>query len=135
MVGFEAMKLGYTIVYVDDVPATLARFEAAFGLERRLLTEDNGYAELATGATVLSLAEREFGRSHFTDPDIRAMFDGAHRMFELGMVTPDVPAGYARALESGLAAVVPPTVKPWGQTVAWVRDPSGILVEIASPME
>jgi hypothetical protein len=27
---------------------------------------------------------------------------------------------------------LPATVKPWGQTVAFVRDPAGFLVEIAS---
>jgi hypothetical protein len=29
---------------------------------------------------------------------------------------------------------VPPTVKPWGQTVSYVRDLDGFLVEICSPM-
>ncbi len=128
------MKLGYTIVYVDDVPGTLARFEAAFGLQRRLLTPDNAYAELDTGATTLSLVGREFGRGHFEDAAVRAMFDGSHKLFELGMITPDVAAGFETAVAVGMEAVVPPTQKPWGQTVAWVRDVSGVLVEIATPM-
>lgn len=128
------MKLGYTIVYVDDVPATLALWERAFGLERRFLHEDGGYGELATGTTTLSFAEREFGRSHFTDPTTRAMFDGPPARFELGLLTENVPAAYARALAAGMTAVVPPTEKPWGQTVGWVRDPEGILVELATPM-
>ena len=33
------MKLGYTIVYVPDVAASLSFFENAFGLHRRLLHE------------------------------------------------------------------------------------------------
>ncbi|MDU9394735.1 VOC family protein, partial [Pseudomonas sp. zfem002] len=27
-----------------------------------------------------------------------------------------------------------PQVKPWGQTVSWVRCPAGILVELCTPV-
>lgn len=47
------MKLGYTIVYVPDVAASLAFFEQAFGIERRFLHESGMYGELDTGATTL----------------------------------------------------------------------------------
>lgn len=33
------MKLGYTIVYVADVPTTIDFYERAFGLKRRFLHE------------------------------------------------------------------------------------------------
>jgi catechol 2,3-dioxygenase-like lactoylglutathione lyase family enzyme len=33
------MKLGYTILYVADVAASLSFFERAFGLKRRFLHE------------------------------------------------------------------------------------------------
>lgn len=33
------MQLGYTILYVPDVPATLQFYEAAFGLATRFLHE------------------------------------------------------------------------------------------------
>ena len=128
------MKLGYLILYVDDVPTTLAAWEAAFGLERRFLHDDGNYAELATGDTVISLAETGFGRDHFSDPTTRAMFDRAPSRFEVGFVSEDVPAAWARAVEQGMTAVVEPVEKPWGQVVGWVRDDNGILVEIASPM-
>ena len=128
------MQLGYTILYVDDVPATLAAWEDAFGLARRFLHESNQYAELATGDTVLSFAGREFGREHFTDPVTRATFDGPPALFEIGLVTPDVAAAFDRAVASGMQSVVPPVEKPWGQVVGWVKDANGILIEIASPM-
>jgi lactoylglutathione lyase len=128
------MQFGYTIVYVDDVSATIAAWEAAFGLERKFLHPDGGYGEMETGATTLSFAEREFGRSHFTDEVTRALFDGAPARFEIALITPDVAAAWKRALDNGMTAVVEPTTKPWGQTVGWVRDPEGILIELASPM-
>jgi len=50
------MKLGYTILYVPDVAASLAFFERAFGLKRRFLHETGTYGELDTGATTLAFA-------------------------------------------------------------------------------
>ncbi len=129
-----SMKLAYTILYVDDVAATLTAWEAAFGLERRFLHESGTYAELETGSTTLSFAGRDFGREHFTDPATRATFDGPPARFEIGLITHDVAAAFARAVHSGMVAVVEPALKPWGQTVGWVKDGNGILVEVASPM-
>jgi catechol 2,3-dioxygenase-like lactoylglutathione lyase family enzyme len=40
------MKLDYTILYVPDVPASLAFFEQAFGLKRKFLHESGTYGEL-----------------------------------------------------------------------------------------
>jgi uncharacterized glyoxalase superfamily protein PhnB len=37
-------------------------------------------------------------------------------------------------VEGGAEPVTPPQTKPWGQDVAYVRDPDGNLVEIASPV-
>jgi lactoylglutathione lyase len=59
------MKLGYTIAYVADVPASLAFFENAFGLTRRFLHEGGDYGELDTGATTLAFASLELGEANF----------------------------------------------------------------------
>ena len=53
---------------------------------------------------------------------------------EIGLVTPDVPAAFARAVAAGATALQPPQAKPWGQTVAYVRCPDGSLVELCTPM-
>jgi lactoylglutathione lyase len=50
------VRLGYVIQYVPDVAATVAFYEAAFGLERRFLHESGTYAEMETGATALAFA-------------------------------------------------------------------------------
>jgi uncharacterized glyoxalase superfamily protein PhnB len=39
-----------------------------------------------------------------------------------------------RAVAAGAALVTPPAQKPWGQTVAHVRDLNGVLIEICTPM-
>jgi catechol 2,3-dioxygenase-like lactoylglutathione lyase family enzyme len=128
------MKLGYTILYVDHVERTLQAWTAAFGLPQRYLHEDGTYGELHTGETTLAFADREFGRGHFEDARTRAIFDGQPALFEIGLVTEDVAAAFAEATAAGMISVAEPATKPWGQTVAWVRDANGILVELASPM-
>ena len=45
-------------------------------------------------------------------------------------MTDNVQAAFDRAVEEGAAAVSPPQTKPWGQDVAYVRDPDGNLVEL-----
>ncbi len=53
---------------------------------------------------------------------------------EVGLVTDDVDALYKQAVAAGALATLEPTVKPWGQTVAYVRDLDGFLVELCSPV-
>ena len=50
------MQLGYTILYVPDVPATLKFYEAAFGLVTRFLHDSGDYGELETGSTALAFS-------------------------------------------------------------------------------
>ena len=40
----------------------------------------------------------------------------------------------AKAVAEGAISHVEPQVKPWGQTVAYVRDLNGFLVELCSAM-
>lgn len=66
------MKLGYTIVYVPDVTASLVFFESAFGLKRGFLHEAGDYGELNTGATTLAFASHALGDSNFAAGVVRA---------------------------------------------------------------
>src|SRR5829696_8630409 len=54
--------------------------------------------------------------------------DGAD--YSLEREVEDVRAAYSSALAAGSMEVAEPRTKPWGQTVAYVRDPDGVLVEI-----
>jgi lactoylglutathione lyase len=50
------------------------------------------------------------------------------------VVTVNVPELFARAAKAGAAPVSEPATKPWGQTVAYLRDNNGFLVELCTPM-
>ena len=127
------VRLAYVILYVPDVAASVAFYEAAFGLARRFVHESGTYGEMETGGTTLAFAAETLAESHGfafrrTRPDAEA--PGV----EVALMTDDVAAAYRRALDAGAAAAMDPQVQPWGQTVAYVRDLTGHIVEICSPV-
>ncbi len=128
-----AMKFGYTIIYVPDVPAALAFYERAFGLARRFVDPSSTYGELATGETLLAFASEALPKQRGMSVRPNRPAEPAPGV-EIALVTDDVSAAYAQALRAGAAAVHPAEQMPWGQTVAYVRDPSGVLVELCSPV-
>ena len=128
------MKLGYTIVYVEDVAATLAFYESAFGFARGFVHASGDYGELITGETTLAFATIALGQSHFADPIEPVSLSRPAVGIELAFVTDDVPAAFARACATGAQPLAPPESKPWGQTVAYVRAQEGTLIELCSPV-
>ena len=128
------MKLGYTIVYVPNVAESVAFFERAFGLARKFVHDSGTYGELETGQTTLSFAAHELGDLNFAGGHIHADESPQPLGFELALVTDDVHAAHKRALGAGATELAPPQVKPWGQTVSYVRCPDGVLVELCTPI-
>lgn len=128
--------LGYVILYVKDVSASLTFYEQAFGLARRFFTDDNGkaYGELETGAARLGFASLALARSHLNQELVVASPDKAPLGFEIALVTSDVAALYGRAVKAGAIPVAEPATKPWGQTVAYLRDKDGYLVELCTAL-
>jgi lactoylglutathione lyase len=125
------MKFGACILYVPDVPAALAFYERAFGLERKFLHESNSYGELETGATRLAfvaeaLAREHAGQFHPSRPGQPPL------AAEVVFVTDDVEAAFRVALGAGAYELKRPEQKPWGQVVAYVRDLNGFLVELCT---
>ena len=128
------MKLGYVIAYVADVDATIEWWERAFGLSRRFVAEDGSYGELDTGATTLSFASHEMGKANLPGGFVAHDPAGPPAALEIALVDDDVPAAHARAVEAGARELAGPKQKPWGQTVSYVRDPNGVLIELCTPV-
>jgi catechol 2,3-dioxygenase-like lactoylglutathione lyase family enzyme len=128
------VKFAYTILYVKDVPQAVAFYERAFGLKQRFIHESKQYGEMETGETTLSFAANELAKSNLPQGFLENNRSNLPAGIEVGFVADDVPTVYADAIEAGAIAVAEPKVKPWGQTVAYVRDLDGILVEICSPV-
>lgn len=128
------MKLGYTIIYVADVPATIAFYEKAFGISRRFIHESNLYAEMNTGDTTLAFAGYEAAEMNGLAIIPNEPTETASG-WEICFVTDDVKSAFEKAVGAGCTPVSSPSKKPWHQTVSYVRDLNGCIVEIASPID
>ncbi len=125
------IKYGYTILYVENVEATVGFYEKAFGFVQKLITLEKDYAELETGGTTLAFAS-------YSVAEFNGVFVGTSSTdtppppFEITFVCDDIEGVWKRAIEAGAMVVKEPTQKPWGQTVGYVRDMNGFLVEICT---
>jgi lactoylglutathione lyase len=125
------MNLGFVIVYVDDPAAAADFYASTFGLRTEFVSGGE-YAQMDTGTTRLGFASYALGEKNFDGGVQRA--GGQPFNVELALVAEDVEAAYAIALEAGCSALAPPEDKPQGQRVAYVRDPFGTLLELATPL-
>ncbi|MGH8002689.1 MAG: VOC family protein [Brasilonema sp.] len=128
------MKFGYTIIWVDDVVKTVEFYEKAFGLVRRTL-EDRGrfmWAEMETGDTTLAFSSSSEAHTlfpkgfHPNDPK------QPPALIQISLIAPDVASAYMKAMAMGATGLDLPKPQPWGQTIARVRDPNGVLVSLVS---
>jgi AraC-like DNA-binding protein len=129
----EKARLGWVIVYVSDVRAAIEFYETAFALERTFVADDGSFGELDTGETRLAFASEAQGESNF-DGGYERPGDRPFNV-EIALVFDDPAAAFRRAVENGASAHAEPVEKPWGQVVAYIRDPFGTLVELASPTD
>ena len=125
------MKLKYAILYVEDVPGTLAFYENAFGLRRKMLHESGDYGELDTGATSLSFSSLKLMSDLGKSP---AKADLGTPTFEIAFETDDVKGALGRAIGAGAVLVQDIREEPWGQTTSYVTDMNQFLIEICSPV-
>lgn len=127
-------KFAYTILYVSDVAQSVAFYERAFGLKQRFIHESGQYAEMETETTTLAFAANDLAKLNLPQGFQENSRADLPIGVEVGLVTDDVAIVFKHAVEVGAAVVVEPKVKPWGQTVGYVRDLDGILISINSPM-
>jgi lactoylglutathione lyase len=128
------LTFAYTILYVQDVIKTIEFYEKAFGFKRTFVADTAEFGQLDTGGTSLSFATIDLISGEipggFLVSDIKKQPLG----MEVAFATEDVEQAYNAALDAGALEVTRPTVKPWGQTVGYVRDINGFLIEICTPI-
>jgi lactoylglutathione lyase len=128
------LTFAYTILYVQDVIKTIEFYEKAFGFKRTFVADTAEFGQLDTGGTSLSFATIDLISGEipggFLVSDIKKQPLG----MEVAFATEDVEQAYKAALDAGAVEVTRPAVKPWGQTVGYVRDINGFLIEICTPI-
>jgi lactoylglutathione lyase len=125
------MKLGYTLIYVDDVPTTMKFYEKAFGLKSGFIHESEEYGEMITGDTKLGFVHHKTAKSHGFEYQKLSINKKAPAV-EIAFISDNVKKSFSKAVKAGAISLSKPTKKPWGQMVSYVRDCNGMLVEICS---
>ncbi|MFA5073778.1 MAG: VOC family protein [Nitrospirota bacterium] len=124
------MKLNYVIVYVDDAVKATEFYTKAFGLKTKFIHESNMYAEMQSGETTLAFANNEMLKMNTGIEPLK----GIKNCFEIAFSTNDVQEAFKKAISNGAKEIKKPETKPWGQTVAYVQDSFGTIVEICTPI-
>lgn len=128
------VTFAYTILYVQDVQKSIEFYEKAFGFTRKFITPESDYGELLVSETTLSFAVHTLAKKNLPDGYIESNLSQKPFGVEIGFTTTNVDKTIQAALQVGASLVAEPKVKPWGQTVAYVRDLDGFLIEICTPM-
>jgi lactoylglutathione lyase len=129
------MKYRYTIVYVSSVVETLEFYRDAFDFAIKFIHESEKYGELDTGATVLAFADHELGDLNLNGNYLKGDLNNKPLGIELAFTTENIEADFAKATAHGAIAIKAPELKPWGQTVAYVRAIDGSIIELCTPLE
>lgn len=128
------IKFGYTILYVNDVTKSIEFYEQSFGFKRKFITPENDYAELETGNTTLSFASKQLGNTNLKNGFLESSLQEKPFGIEIALIADNVKDVVENFLKNGALLLEEPIVKPWGQTVAYIRDIDGFLIELCSPI-
>lgn len=116
-------RIGYIIVYVADLDASIEFYQEVLGLPHRFT--DAGYAEFGTVGARFALYERrraEWLTSQIVTPGPAA---------EIVLTVDDVDAQADRLATLGVKVLSGPADRPWGHRTTHVADPDGFVVELA----
>ncbi|MEV0800542.1 MULTISPECIES: VOC family protein [unclassified Kribbella] len=116
-------RIGYVILYVEDLGASVEFYRDVIGLPYKFT--DAGYAEFGTEGTRFALFERR--RAEWLTG--RTVSPGAAG--EVVLMVDDVDAWADRLAARGVEVLSGPADRPWGHRTAHVADPDGFVVEFA----
>jgi lactoylglutathione lyase len=107
-------------------------YERAVGGACDHADDDGSYAELRLGSVVLGLVDVSHASRHFPGEFSRHELTEPSAAFELYIEVEDVAEALARAIAAGATQLSDPTERPWGQQSVFLRDPDGVIIELAS---
>ncbi|MBS0653291.1 MAG: VOC family protein [Verrucomicrobia bacterium] len=129
------LRFAQFIYYVSDVEKSLQFYEKAFGFKRKFVDPTGQYGELDTGETALAFAAQDLAKINLPKGFRPFNLSEAPAACAVTFLAKDIHKAFSKAIEAGAVEVAPIERKPWGQSVSYVRDPEGILIEISSEME
>jgi lactoylglutathione lyase len=125
----------FPILYARDLPGLIRFYRDLVGMAEsfRFPTEgDPAYVTLAWGGGSLGLGTYA-ATPGLEARDLRLPKEG--RGFELCIYVPDVDAVVARLQAEGIGTLVAPVDQPWGERLAYVRDPEGNTIMLTAVIQ
>ena len=126
------VKLGYLILYVEDVPRSVQFYKEAFGIETKMITPEKDYAELQTGETTLAMVDKKYIQSQL--PEIIFPKETTVHRSEITLVSNDIHQDLDNAISAGAKLIKAVASKPWGQQLGYLQDIDGNLIELCTPI-
>ena len=120
----------FPVVYASDVEATAAFYER-LGFERHVQMPPEGtpgYVGLRRAGGEVAVVDRAWPQDQFGVPA------GDGPRVEMFVYVDDVDATVAELTGAGTRILRPAADMPWGERVAYVADPDGNPVALASPI-
>jgi lactoylglutathione lyase len=118
-------RVGYVIVFVEDLERSVAFYRDVIGLPFRL--QGDGYVEFATEGSRFGLYDRN-RLDELTGQDSAAP---ARPGGEVVFLVADVDAEAERLRAAGATILAGPVDRVWGHRTLHVEDPDGFVVELA----
>ncbi|KAJ7558291.1 hypothetical protein O6H91_04G032400 [Diphasiastrum complanatum] len=125
-------KYAYTIIYVRDVEKAARFYSQAFAFNVRRVDNSRRWAELETGPTTIAFTPLNQRETRITGGVQTPPLDEPRHNVEISFSFPDVDAAFQHAVNVGALPVAEPELKEWGQKVAYVRDPDGVVIRLGS---
>ena len=122
----------FAILYARDLPRLVRFYRDLIGMTESFRfpeTGDPAYVTLAWGDGSLGLGTYDVTPG-LEARDLRQPKEG--RGFELCIYVDDVDAVVARARPEGIEVLVAPVDQPWGERLAYVRDPEGNTIMLTA---
>ena len=118
-------RVGYVILFVEDLERSLAFYRDVIGLPFKL--QGDGYVEFATEGSRFGLYDRD-RLDELTGQDSTAP---ARPGGEVVFLVADVDAEAERLRAAGATILAGPMDRVWGHRTVHVEDPDGFVVELA----
>jgi predicted enzyme related to lactoylglutathione lyase len=113
----ESVRVWYATVYVRDFPRALRFYRDKLGLPLRFADDKFGFASFATLGAGFTVAR--------VDPADAEQERLVSRHTGIALGVDDLQKTYEAWLARGVRFTLPPTVQPWGGTLAQLADPEG----------
>jgi lactoylglutathione lyase len=123
------------MIYVSDVSRTVRFYEQALGASCDHAHDDGSYAELVLESLVLGVVDAMFAERHFPGEVSGLQKADSPAAFEIYVEVGDVDDVARQAVRAGATTLGDPLDRPWGQRNVFVRDPDGVIIELATARE